>query len=126
MAGATWDIDPSKFVNVAEDDLLTMIRIITLDAFGVIIRMSPVDTGRYRGNHRLTVGQPSDATTNNTSLANQSEAQSTIAALNVPYTTVYIQNGLPYAEALENGSSTQAPQGVYETTFNSMVQKYGR
>lgn len=126
MAGATWSIDPSKFIGVAEDDLLTMVRIITLDAFGVIIRMSPVDTGRYRGNHRLTVGQPSDATTNNTSLSNQSEAQSTIAALNVPYTTVYIQNGLPYAEALENGSSTQAPQGVYETTFNSMGQKYGR
>jgi hypothetical protein len=126
MAGATWDIDPAKFVNVAENDLLTMVRIITLDAFGVIIRMSPVDTGRYRGNHRLTIGSPSDATTNNTGLGNQSEAQSKIAGLQVPYTTVYIQNGLPYAEALENGSSTQAPAGIYETTFNSMAQKYGR
>lgn len=126
MAGATWDIDPASFAGVAEDDLLTMVRIITLDAFGMIITMSPVDTGRYRGNHRLTIGSPSDATTGNTGLSNQTEAQSDIAALHVPYTTVYIQNGLPYAEVLENGSSTQAPAGIYQVTFNSMAQRYGR
>ena len=127
MAGATWDIDPAKFVNVAEDDILKMVRIITLDAFGVIITMSPVKSGRYRHNHRLTIGTPSNETSEGTDLSNLDDARAQIAALNVPYTTIYIQNGLPYAEVIENGNwSDQAPRGVYQVTFNSMAQKYGR
>lgn len=127
MATYSWNVDPQKFIQVAENDLTDMVKTISLDAFGMLIRMSPVDTGAFRGNHRLTIGQASDSyDTSSTGTTNQTEAQARIAALNVPFTTVYIQNNLPYANRLENGWSQQAPTGVYANTFNSISQKYGR
>lgn len=127
MAAASWDIDPARFIQVAENDLTDMMKTITLDAFGMIVTMSPVDTGAFRGNNRVTVGKPSNAyDLQSTSQANQSEGNSEIASISVPYTTVYIQNNLPYAGALENGSSQQAPAGIYALTYNSIAQKYGR
>ncbi|HIA8446854.1 TPA: HK97 gp10 family phage protein, partial [Escherichia coli] len=37
---------------------------------------------------------------------------------------IYIQNNLPYAEALENGHSQQAPTGVYANAFHGVLQAY--
>ncbi|EIY0472576.1 HK97 gp10 family phage protein, partial [Escherichia coli] len=33
-------------------------------------------------------------------------------------------NNLPYAEALENGHSQQAPTGVYANAFHGVLQAY--
>lgn len=127
MASASWNIDPAKFIQVAENDLTDMMKTITLDAFGMIIRMSPVDTGAFRGNNRVSIGQPDNSyDVIKTSQANKAEGEQAIASISVPYTTVYIQNNLPYAGRLENGSSMQAPAGLYGITFNSISQKYGR
>lgn len=41
-----------------------------------------------------------------------------------PYTQVFIQTNLPYAERLENGHSTQAPGGVYDLAFISVSEAY--
>ena len=41
-----------------------------------------------------------------------------------PYTQVLIQTNLPYAERLENGHSTQAPDGVYELAFISVSEVF--
>ena len=127
MARYSWDIDPQKFIQVAENDLTDMVKTISLDAFGMIIRMSPVDTGAFRGNHRLTIDKQSDNyNLTSTGTTNQTQARARIAAINAPFTVVYIQNSLPYAERLENGWSQQAPTGVYANTYNSISQKYGR
>ncbi|EFO5343979.1 HK97 gp10 family phage protein, partial [Escherichia coli] len=40
------------------------------------------------------------------------------------YGVIYIQNNLPYAEALENGHSQQAPTGVYANAFHGVLQAY--
>jgi hypothetical protein len=127
MASASWNIDPAKFIQVAENDLTDMMKTITLDAFGMIIRMSPVDTGAFRGNNRVSIGRPDNSyDVTKTSQANKAEGEQAIASISVPYTTVYIQNNLPYADRLENGSSMQAPAGLYGITYNSIAQKYGR
>lgn len=127
MASASWNVDPARFIQVAENDLTDMMKTITLDAFGMIIRMSPVDTGAFRGNNRVSIGQPDNSyDVTKTSQANKAEGEQAIASISVPYTTVYIQNNLPYAGRLENGSSMQAPAGLYGITFNSISQKYGR
>ena len=104
----------------AQRELPVMIRRaqlkIAFDLFAAIVRLSPVDTGRYRGSWTLAAGSPD--------VSVQAEGASsypvpsppsalltdatTLAALNV----LWIANHLPYAEALETGHSQQAPSGV--------------
>lgn len=82
--------------------------------------------GRFRANNIVTIGDPSYAqldaadASGATTIANGNAVLSTV----VPYSVVYIQNNLPYAERLEDGHSTQAPGGVYAVSFNGVSQAY--
>lgn len=96
-----------------------------LDGLRGVVMKSPVDTGRFRANHHLTVGVPSDRIIPGTDKQargsrpggiTESQALAEMSRMQ-PYGIVYIQNGLPYAQKLEDGSSNQAPQGIYALTF---------
>ena len=92
-----------------------------------VVKKSPVDTGRFRGNHQVTEGAAASGevealdTNGSTTIANGSAA----IARAEPFGVVYITNNLPYAEALENGHSRQAPAGIYELTFQELVTQFG-
>ena len=123
----SWDSNPTEFLRTVESDMTSMVKEITLYAFGQLIHLSPVDTGAYRSNHRLTLGAPDDGyDTSITDQRNLAQAKDEVARLKIPYTVAYLQNSLPYAPALEGGSSEQAPGGVYGVAFNSILEKYGR
>lgn len=127
MARGGWSRSPAGFAKIIEADLTDMVKEITLEAFGMIIRLSPVDTGAFRANNRLSVGGADDSYSEaETGMANQAEARATIQALRVPFTTIYITNSLPYAVALEEGGSQQAPAGVYAVTANNLRERYSR
>lgn len=86
-------------------------RTATLDLFSGVIKDTPVDTGRARGNWQTTVGSPA---------AGELERDGAGPALaEVQQKTppgagqvTLLTNNLPYIEALERGSSTQAPEGM--------------
>jgi len=82
--------------------------------------------GRFRANNVVTVGDPSysqlDATDKNGSVT-ISKGRDAINKAG-PYSVIYIQNNLPYAEKLEDGHSSQAPGGVYAVSFNGVAQAY--
>jgi hypothetical protein len=95
-----------------------------LDALAGVVKKSPVDTGRFRGNWHLTI-TPSDTATEFTDKQSRgsppggaatASAVSALSALQ-PYGVAYLQNALPYAERLENGYSKQAPQGMVALTL---------
>ena len=89
----------------------------------VIVR-SPVDTGAFRGNHRVNVGSV-DATANVADTSNPlQKGIATIQSGGGLGKIVYISNSLPYALRLENGWSGQAPLGVYSISFMNIVNKY--
>jgi len=116
-----WSKPPTGFGKVVEREQNKRLRAAALQAFQGVIERSPVDTGAFRGNNRLTVGSRDDGfNLEATGLYNQQQAQARIAATREPFTVIYVQNNLPYASELENGSSTQAPQGVYAVTFNNL------
>ena len=75
--------------------------------------LSPVDTGRYRGSHVMSVGQPSSATVG-------------VGFVTPPngMPTMSIANNLPYAERIENGWSSQSPTGVYQNALNSALASF--
>jgi hypothetical protein len=91
-----------------------------------IVLRSPVDTGRFRGNNIVSVGAPVYASSENLDPSGSETIQRGLSAMSglEPYTQVYIQNNLPYATALEDGHSKQAPGGVYAVSFNGVSQAY--
>lgn len=98
------------------------VRKIVLDMFSEVINMSPVDTGRFRGNWQVAVG---DMPTGTVELLDPSGAIVTARVQVVsgevqPGDTVWMVNNLPYAQRLEDGYSQQAPGGMVKLT----VQKY--
>ena len=114
-----WSVPPSLFMDKVEDELVERIRAIATAMHGEIISRSPVDTGRFRRNNIVSIGSPVFSTTLEVDQNGAETRAEGIAALSglQPYTVVYIQNNLPYAERLENGHSGQAPAGIYGITF---------
>ena len=90
------------------------VRGILFDLTRLIIKASPVDTGRFRGNWQASVNTPKV-----TQLKRKDRTgTSTITAVNNVLEkfsmgqTFYLTNNLPYARRLEYGShSKQAPNG---------------
>ena len=138
MAG--WSIPPTAFINEIESELSRQARAIAMALLGEIVRRSPVDTGRFRGNHTVSIGAPVFATTANIDkdgAATIAAGQAVLAGLK-PYTQIFLQNNLPYAEKLElgqykgptnkvdeQGFSRQARGGVYGLAFAGVAAAYG-
>lgn len=124
MAG--WSIPPTAFIAQIESDLVKQARVIAMALLGEIVLRSPVDTGRFRGNTTVTIGSPvfeNTANVDKTGAATLSAGQSVLTGLK-PYTVIYIQNNLPYAEKLENGHSKQAPNGVFGLAMTGVAAAY--
>ncbi|MES5582341.1 HK97 gp10 family phage protein, partial [Acinetobacter baumannii] len=109
-------LDVSK---AAEDH----VKHIVMDTVQSLVNLSPVDTGAYRASHIVSIGSGDYGIREPETNATQDAA---IQAVKIKLgNLVYIQNNQPYAERLENGWSDQAPQGIYNTTFTFISQKYG-
>ena len=86
-------------------------RVATLELFNGVIRATPVDTGRARGNWQTSVGAPVNgeiAREGDAAALAEVEAKTPQGAGQI----TYLSNNLPYIDELENGSSTQAPEGM--------------
>lgn len=121
MARKGWSKSLSGFAREVEQTQNKRLRAAALQAFTSVTERSPVDTGAFRGNNRLTVGSRDDGyNLDATGDYNQQQANARLSRVTGAFEVIYIQNSLPYAEELENGSSSQAPQGVYAITFNNL------
>jgi len=121
---------PTAFVNVVQADLRKKRNQIAAEALGLVVQHSPVDTGAFRGSHRVSVDAPDtgyDAAHVDTSgQATVQAGLAVIATANQPFQAVTVQTNLPYAEKLEDGHSEQAPTGVYRPAYAFLRAKYAR
>ena len=127
-------VELGQFADDVTDGVVDLHREVVLFIFAAIVQRSPVDTGVYRGNHRVSVGtidtaMGPDPKASNLPSAGELLADATRAANDAltslaPFTTVYIQNNLPYAEPLEEGHSQQAPLGIYKLALADAEQEY--
>jgi len=116
--------DIRKFQQKTQLSMDVIVRKVVIDMSTSMIRMSPVDTGRFRGNWMIGVGSPDVSTIEavdkdgSTTTARITAAVGSVQAGGV----VYITNSLPYARRLEYGWSKQAPSppGIVRLT----VQRY--
>ena len=80
---------------------------IAFEIFGEIVKLTPVDSGRARGNWHIGAGNPEYSIGISTS---PSQPNYNLDVKGFP--SVYISNGLPYMKELEDGRSSQAPDGI--------------
>jgi len=88
-----------------------------LSLFSSIVRRTPVDSGRLRGNWSAGINRPKDET---------GEYQSTVARARLGE-SLFLTNNLPYAQVIENGrvgnkGSYQAPKGMVRVTISEFKQ----
>jgi hypothetical protein len=129
MAKRGWSTPPSLFAGVVEEQLAQRVRVIAMAMLNEIVLRSPVDTGRFRGNNIVSVGAPVYTASPDVDPTGAATIQKGLNAMSglEPYTQVFIQNNLPYAQALENGHSKQAPpRGIYEVSFHGVSQAYSK
>lgn len=121
-----WSIPPTAFIAQIETDMVDHMRKIAQAMLGEIVLRSPVDTGRFKGNNIVSIGSPITTSTidvDKDGAATKAAGQVALSTLK-PYTVIYIQNNLHYAEKLENGFSKKAPMGIYGITFTAAAEKF--
>ena len=99
---------------------------VALEALKRIVNRTPVDTGRARGNWRLSIGKSprvlsGAAREGSRRSASQIISQATTKLQEMNFgQTIWIANGLEYVVFLEAGSSTQAPRGMVAITIREL------
>ena len=89
-----------------------VMRATALELFSSVIKDTPVDTGRARGNWQASIGSPEDGETN----ATESTALAKVRSVSKGWSigeVIWLTNNLPYIRRLEYASwSKQAPGGM--------------
>lgn len=128
----TFSLQIERWSNNAKAKMDVIVRKLALDMFSGVVLMSPVDTGRFRGNWQVRIGtiptgynvNTFDKSGQKVIQAIQSEVQQYKAGQ-----VIYLVNHLPYARALEFGHSKQAPNGMVRVTaarFRPIVEQLAR
>ena len=110
----------------------TVIRKSTIELFGSVIKMTPVDTGRAKGNWQCTVGSPATSEIDRNDSAKLDSTNGSVAFADVVKTVkgaghvVWLSNNVPYIRKLEymppgKGGSIQAPGGMVRLS----LQRFG-
>ena len=105
--------DVAKFAKLTNSSMDETGRAIALELFSSIIKDTPVDTGRARGNWQTSIGAPASGQTDRKgegpALAEVSQETASFGAGKV----IYLTNNLPYIYRLEYlGWSKQSPDGM--------------
>ena len=119
--------DVAKFAKLTNSSLDETGRAITLELFGSVIKDTPVDTGRARGNWQTSIAAPKDGEINRDGAGPAlAEAASESAKFGMGK-VIYLANGLPYIYRLEFlGWSKQSPDGMVRKNvarIQSIVRK---
>ncbi|WP_054898924.1 MULTISPECIES: HK97 gp10 family phage protein [Pseudomonas] len=118
----------AEFAEQAKEAVDASLREVIIEIGNSLIRMSPVDTGRFRGNWQFTIEAPAAGTLSALDPTG-AEATARIAGESILFragTTAFIVNNLPYAIPLEYGHSDQAPGGMVRITqarFQQIVEE---
>jgi hypothetical protein len=110
------------------------VRYVTIGVFSSVIKMTPVDTGRAKGNWQCTIGSPAMGENE------QSDPEGSMIATvpNEAGQKVYLTNNVPYIQTLEygrfgtgdgattkttrDGFSIQAPYGMVRISIDRFAE----
>lgn len=119
-----FSIDVANFAKKTGIGMDNAVRMIVIEIGSSIIRMTPVDTGRLKGEWQFTI-QPASSQTGLSGNSSQAKLQGDAIEMKAGMVG-YITNLMPYAIPIEFGSSKQAPGGMVRITlerFQNIVNK---
>ncbi|SDT97670.1 HK97 gp10 family phage protein [Pseudomonas yamanorum] len=114
----------AAFAEQTKEAIDDVFREVVIEIGTSVIRLSPVDTGRFKGNWQFTVGAPSSQSLDTF----DKSGHETIATLVSEVSKLeagqvaYIVNNLVYGVPLEYGHSDQAPAGMVQITLARFQQ----
>ena len=128
MTTERFNVDLQKFADVTGQELDTVVRRAALEVYDRVTARTPVDSGRARANWNMGVGSPDinisgdfDKPTGSYVGSNTPPRSPEAKRVNLRKgqgkDILFITNSLPYIEVLENGSSTQAANGMVAVTL---------
>mgnify|MGYP003634780259 FL=1 len=117
----------SKSLQVGDyiaDEINKEARALGINLLNGLTRVTPVDTGRARGNWFVGISGPVRTIDNNRKATSAViEGVNTINSANaIEYPEIVISNNLPYIERLNDGYSTQAPKKFVENEIDRVVR----
>ncbi len=119
-----------KEIKDKQEKLNENAREIVLTAYNQVQKLSPVDKGVFRASHFVTKNNLTNEEGKAGEESNRTSEARDILSQDVKNgDKIYIQNNLPYAQSLENGTSKQAPNGVYgivEQQVKTIIQNSKR
>lgn len=116
----TFTADLSKYAKKTKSDIGTVKRAIVINLFKEVIKKTPVDSGRAKGNWFITENAPSSRVDTETDKSGRGqidgkklkELQGVTANIGLDFLT----NNLPYIGKLEFGGYTQGQYSTSKTT----------
>lgn len=117
-------LDIQAYVAKAKKNPEIVMRQVSLKLFSAIIKSSPVDTGRFRGNWQTTGVTPATGLIAGVDPTGNKAVNSAATYItNSPnWYQFTLTNNLPYAERLEYGWSKQAPVGMVRVNITRFQQ----
>lgn len=102
-----------QIVTKVGDRIDARIRAATSEVFKNIIMMTPVDSGRAKGNWQCTIGEPFEGEDDSGSVEKMQSAVPKKAGK-----VVFLTNNVPYIQRLEyDAHSKQAPSGMVRVSL---------
>jgi len=118
-----------KWADDAQEDARKVMMGTAISIYSAVIKKSPVDAGQFRNSWRISAGSIDDSVepdgpydeARKKGTVVQANAKANASMVNGALSvgvgkSIFISNSLPYAVALEDGHSGQAPLGVAAVT----------
>lgn len=112
---AKWTMDLNKYCKDKEVELKDVRKTYAFALYSSIVKKTPVDTGRARGNWNISVGH--DVTTESTDTKPQYKNVDDVPEVKGDE-SIFISNNLPYITKLEYGGYPNPPKGGKGKTIN--------
>lgn len=121
-----FSLNVDRFIEKTKADADKVVRLLALQALRSVVMKSPVDTGRFRANWMVGVGDFSAKTSEAFDLDGERAIAAGMGVINNVKAgqVVYIYNNLPYGPVLEYGLYPNPPMyGSWDRKTKSMVIK---
>ena len=118
----SFDSDIRRFSKTTGVAIDKAVRKIAFDAFAMVTKKTPVDTGRAKGNWNISAGSVNKSI--NETATSTGQGRPATNPMNVKkgdgVKPIYITNSLDYIQNLEDGTSQKAPNGMVAITVNEI------
>lgn len=123
---ARFNLDLKRFNDLTEKQHAQLLKKVSFQLLKLIVQKNPVKTGRSQNNWQVAVDTAAGDAIIDGVRSQGVVIDSGFSALASvkPFSTVVLYNNVQYIIALEDGSSTQAPQGMVQISILEVENQF--